>query len=105
MGSRDNLGLRGMAGLLLAVRAALWVGVLIVSAVLREEEEEPMLNHLLGMTTVLTALGLLALSDATPPYTPAQRVVALLTMPAFVAMSGLILVFLVQPLWTGKKDE
>ena len=105
MGSRDNLVLRGMAGLLLAVRAALWVGVLIVSAVLREEKEEPMLNHLLGMTTVLTALGLLALSDATPPYTPAQRVVALLTMPAFVAMSGLILVFLVQPLWTGKKDD
>ena len=64
-----------------------------------------MLNRLLFVTTGLTALGLLALFDATPPYTPAERVVALLTLPVFLAMSGLILAFLVQPLWTGKKDE
>ena len=104
-GSRDSLVLRGGAGLLLAVRAARWGGLLIVTAVLGEEEEEPMLNRLLVITTVLTALGLLALFGATPPYTTAQRVSGVLTMTVFLALSGLILAFLVQPLWTGKKDE
>ena len=105
MGSSDSLALLLVAGLLLGVLGVLWVSLLIVTALLGEEEEEPMRNRLLGMTFGLTALGLLALHGATPPYTTAQRVVALLTMPAFLAMTGLILVFLVQPLWTGKKDE
>ena len=64
-----------------------------------------MLNRLLFVTCGLTVLGLLALHDATPPYTTAQQVVGLLTLPAFVAMSGLILVFLVQPLWPRNKDD
>ena len=45
-GSRDSLVLRGGAGLLLAVLAGLWIGLLLVTAVLGEEEEEPMLGLL-----------------------------------------------------------
>ena len=61
-----------------------------------------MLNRLLCVTCGLTVLGLLArYTTRRRPTPPRSRWWGLLTLPAFVAMSGLILVFLVQVPWAA----
>ena len=103
-GSRDSLVLRGGAGLLLGVLGVLWVGLLIVTTLLGEDEEEPMLA-LLFIASVLTLFGSAALTGASRPTTPAALGLALLTGLALVATIGLLLALCVQRVQGGRKGD
>ena len=75
----------------------------------RTREERPvdrtMLMRALFLASAWTLFGVLALADATPPYSLAERVIAVLTVPGPLATLGLLVVFCVQPVWTGKKGD
>ena len=102
-GKSDSLARLGVAGLLLAVLAGLWIGLLLVYAVLGEEEE-PMIG-LLFLASVLTLFGSAVLTGAAQPYTPAAWAVMLLTALAMVATIGLLLTLGVQQVQARRKGK
>lgn len=64
-----------------------------------------MLVRSLFLASAWTLFGMAALADAAPPYTTADRVIAVLTAPGPFITLGLLLAFCVQPAWSGQKDE
>lgn len=67
--------------------------------------DRTMLMRLLFLASAWTLFGGAALADAAPPYSTADRVIALLTAPGPFATLGLLLAYCVQPVWTGTKDD
>ena len=59
----------------------------------------------LFLASAWTLFGVVVLADATRPYTLAERVMAVLTVPGPFITLGLLLAFCVQPLWGGKKED
>lgn len=64
-----------------------------------------MLMRSLFLASAWTLFGAAALADAAPPYSTADRVIAVLTAPGPFITLGLLLAYCVQPLWTGTQDE
>lgn len=64
-----------------------------------------MLMRLLFLASAWTLFGVVVLADATRPYTTADRVVAVLTVPGPFITLGLLLAFCVQPVWGGDEDD
>ncbi len=67
--------------------------------------DRTMLMRLLFLASAWTLFGVVVLADATPPYTPGDRVMAVLTVPGPLITLGLLLAFCVQPVWGGKKED
>ena len=67
--------------------------------------DRKMLMRSLFLASAWTLFGVVALADATPPYSVAERVIGVVTAPGPFITLGLLLVFCVQPAWTGKKEE
>ena len=61
--------------------------------------------RLLFLATAWTLFGVVVLADATRPYTTADRVMAVLTVPGPFIVLALLLAFCVEPVWGGKKDD
>ena len=59
----------------------------------------------LFLASAWTLFGVVVLADASRPYTTADRVIAVLTVPGPFMTLGLLLAFCVQPLWRGKKED
>lgn len=57
----------------------------------------------LFLASAWTLFGVVVLTDATRPYTTADRVMAVLTVPGPFIVLGLLLAFCVQPVWGGRK--
>lgn len=64
-----------------------------------------MLMRALFLASAWTCFGVVALADAAPPYSMAERVIALLTIPGPFITLGLLLVFCVQPAWDDKEED
>ena len=59
----------------------------------------------LFLASAWTLCGVVGLADASRPYTAAERVMAVLTIPGPFIIIGLLLAFCVQPFWGGKKED
>ena len=59
----------------------------------------------LFLASAWTLFGVVVLADATRPYTTADRIMAVLTIPGPFITLGLLLAFCVQPVWGGKKED
>lgn len=64
-----------------------------------------MLIRALFLASAWTLFGAAALADAAPPYSTAERVIAVLTVPGPFVTLGLLLAYCVQPVWTGTQDD
>ena len=67
--------------------------------------DRTMLMRLLFLASAWTLFGVIVLADATLPYTTAERVMAVLTVPGPFITLGLLLAFCGQPVWGGKKED
>lgn len=67
--------------------------------------DRTLLLRSLFVASAWTLFGAAALADAVPPYSTAERVIAVLTVPGPFATLGLLLAYCVQPAWTRPKDD
>lgn len=67
--------------------------------------DRTLLIRSLFLASAGTLFGLVALADATPPYSAVDRTIAVLTVPGPFVTPSLLLIYCVQPVWTGKTDD
>ena len=67
--------------------------------------DRTMLMRLLFLASAWTLFGVVVLADATRPYTTADRVIAVLTVPGPFAALGLLVAGLCRWAWDGKEDD
>lgn len=67
--------------------------------------DRTMFSRALFLASAWTLFGAAALADAAPPYSTAERVIAVLTVPGPFATLGLLLAYCVQPAWSAPKED
>lgn len=67
--------------------------------------DRTLLMQWLFLASAWTLFGVVVLADATRPYTTADRIMAVLTIPGPFITLALLLAFCVQPVWGGKKED